>query len=127
MAAQASPLAQIFQPLVVDEVIPEDTQPYAGTRDAVSYGPASRRRLSSGITLQRMIQPSREGDTLAVQTPDQRSDVSWEPETAEETAEKEATLGSLEWERRLNALDKGQKRMEDLLGEIVSKLRGEGK
>jgi hypothetical protein len=126
MAAQASPLAQLFQPLIVDEVIPEVTQPYAGARDIVSYGPASRRRLSSGTTLQRMIQSSREGDTLAVQTPDQRSDVSWEPETAEETAEKEATLGSLEWERRLNALDRGQKRIEELLDEIVSRMRGEG-
>lgn len=126
MAAQASPLAQLFQPLIVDEVIPEVTQPYTGPRDIVSYGPVSRRRLSSGTTLQRMIQSSREGDTLAVQNPDQRSDASWEPETAEETAEKEATLGSLEWERRLNALDRGQKRIEELLDEIVSRMGGEG-
>jgi hypothetical protein len=119
--AQASPLAQIYQPLIVDEVIPEDAQPYAGTRDGVSYGPVSRRRLSSATTLQRMNQPSREGDTM-VQNSDQRSDLLWEPETAEETEEKEATLGSLEWERRLNSIDKRQKRIEELLLEVVSRI-----
>ena len=119
---QASPLAQLFQPVVVDEVIPEDGQPYAGTRDGVSYGPASRRRLSSATTLQKMLQPSREGDMM-FQSPDQQSDMLWEPETAEETEEKDAMLGSLEWERRLNSLDSRQKRIEELLTEVVSRLR----
>jgi hypothetical protein len=50
----------------------------------------------------------------------------WEPETAEETEEKEATLGSLEWERRLDSLDRRQKRIEELLVEIVHRMRGEG-
>jgi len=120
-AAQASPLAQLFQPLIVDEVIPEDTQPYAGTRDGVSYGPVSRRRLSSATTLQRMAQGSREGDTM-VQSSDQRSDLLWEPETAEETEEKEAMLGSLEWERRLDSIDRREKRIEELLLEVMSRL-----
>jgi hypothetical protein len=126
--ALASPLAQIYQPLIVDDrdMIPEDTQPHAGTRDGVSYGPVSRRRLSSATTLQRMNQPSREGDTM-VQNSDQRSDLLWEPETAEETEEKEAMLGSLEWERRLNSIDKRQKRIEELLLEVVSRMgQGEG-
>ena len=125
ITAQPSPLAQIYQPLIVDDVIPEGSQPYAGTRDAVSYGPVSRRRLSSGITIQRMAQPSREGDMM-VQSLDQRSDMFWEPETAEETEEKEATLGSLEWERRLDSLDRRQKRIEELLAEVVHRMRGEG-
>jgi hypothetical protein len=122
---QASPLAQLYHPVIVDEVIPEDSQPHAGTRDAVSYGPVSRRRLSSATTLQRMIQPSREGD---MQSSDQRSDLLFEPETAEETEEMEATLGRLEWERRLVSIEKQQKRIEELLTEVVSglhRMRGE--
>jgi hypothetical protein len=121
---QASPLAQLFQPIIVDEVIPEDTQPYAGTRDGVSYGPVSRRRLSSATTLQRMMQPSREGDAM-LHSPDQRSEMLWDPETAEETQEKDATLGSLEWERRVDAIDRREKRIEELLVEIVSRMRTE--
>jgi hypothetical protein len=69
-----------------------------------------------------MIQPSREGDT--VQSSDQRSDLLWEPETAEETEEKEATLGRLEWERRLDSIDRRQKRIEELLTEVVSRMSG---
>ncbi|KAI0270966.1 hypothetical protein BGY98DRAFT_1008270 [Russula aff. rugulosa BPL654] len=122
MMAQASPLAQLYHPVIVDEVIPEDSQPHTGTRDAVSYGPVSRRRLSSGTTLQRMLQPSREGDMIT-QSPDQRSDLLFEPETAGETEEKEATLGSLEWERRLDSIEGRQKRIEELLTEVVSGLR----
>ena len=121
-AALASPLAQLYHPVIVDEVIPEDSQPHTGTRDAVSYGPVSRRRLSSATTLQRMNQPSREGDTI-VQSSDQRSDLLFEPETAGETEEKEATLGKLEWERRLDSIDRRQKRIEELLTEVASGLR----
>ena len=104
--------------------MPEDTQPYAGTREGVSYGPVSRRRLSSATTLQRMMQSNREGDVV-VQSPDQRSDMLWDLETAEETQEKEATLGSLEWERRLDSIERREKRIEELLIEIVSRMRAE--
>ncbi len=122
--AQASPLAQLYQPVIVDEVIPEDSQPYAGTRDTVSYGPVSRRRLSSATTLQKMTQPSREGDTIVIaHSPDQRSDLLGEPETAEETEEREETLGKLEWDRRLESIEKRQKRIEELLNEVVSGMR----
>jgi hypothetical protein len=119
---QPSPLAQLYHPVIVDEVIPEDSQPPTGTRDAVSYGPVSRRRLSSATTLQRMIQPNREGDMI-VQSSDQRSDLLFEPETAGETEEKEATLGNMEWERRLDSIDRRQKRIEELLTEVVGGLR----
>ena len=121
---QPSPLAQLYHPVIVDEVIPEDSQPPTGTRDAVSYGPVSRRRLSSATTLQRMIQSNRdrEGD-MTVQSSDQRSDLLFEPETAGETEEKEATLGNLEWERRLDSIDRRQKRIEELLTEVVGGLR----
>ena len=59
---------------------------------------------------------------MAVQSSDQRSDLLFEPETAGETEEKEATLGTLEWERRLDSIDKRQKRIEELLTEVVSGL-----
>ena len=121
----ASPLAQLFHPLIVDDAIPENAQPNAGTRDGVSYGPVSRRRLSSATTLQRMFPPNREGDNAIVQSPDQRSEALWEPETAEETEEKESTLGSLEWARRLDSIEKRQQRIEELLLEVVSGIRVE--
>jgi len=123
--AHASPLAQLFQPLIVDDPIPEDAQLNAGTRDGVSYGPLSRRRLSSATTLQRMFPSSREVDNAIVQSPDQRSEALWEPETAEETEEKESTLGSLEWARRLDSIEKRQQRIEELLHEVVSGIRVE--
>jgi len=123
--AYASPLAQLFHPLIVDDAIPEDAQPNAGTREGVSYGPLSRRRLSSATTLQRMFTSSREGDNAIVQSPDQRSEALWEPETAEETGEKEETLGSLEWARRLDSIEKRQQRIEELLHEVVSGIRVE--
>jgi hypothetical protein len=69
-----------------------------------------------------MLQPSREGDMIA-QSPDQRSDLLFEPETAGETEEKEATLGSLEWEKRLDSIEGRQKRIEELLTEVVTGLR----
>jgi len=46
-----------------------------------------------------------------------------EPETAEETEEREETLGKLEWDRRLESIEKRQKRIEELLNEVVSGMR----
>ncbi|KAH9983891.1 hypothetical protein BJV74DRAFT_946355 [Russula compacta] len=122
---QASPLAQLFQPVIVDEVMPGDTQSYTGTRDGVSYGPVSRRRLSSATTLQRMIPPNREGDGGFVQSlsPDPRPEALWEPEIAEETGEKESALGSLEWARRLDSIERRQKRIEELLIEVANRMQ----
>lgn len=121
---QASPLAQLFQPLIVDEVIPEDAQPNVGTREGVSYGPVSRRRLSSATTLQRMVPPSREGDSTSafVHSPERRSE-SLEPETAEEAEEEESTLGKLELSRRLDLIEERQRRIEGLLIEVVGHMR----
>ncbi|KAF8273071.1 hypothetical protein EI94DRAFT_1795450 [Lactarius quietus] len=124
--SQASPLAQLFQPLNVDEAIPEGAYPYTGTRDGVSYGPASRRRLSSATTLLK-IPPSNRENEHEMSSPEQgstrsreRSGLLWEPETAEETQEQESTLGSLEWARRLDSIEKRQTRMEELLGDILA-------
>lgn len=122
--SQASPLAQLFQPVIVDEAIPEDTHPYARTRDVVSYGPASRRRMSSATTLHKIIPTTRESENEIMSSPEQgpgeQSGLLWEPETAEETQEEESTLGSLEWARRLDSIERRQKRMEDLLGDILA-------
>ena len=60
---------------------------------------------------------------MIAQSPDQRSDLLLEPETAGETEEKEAMLGSLEWERRLDSIERRQKRIEELLTEVVSGLQ----
>ncbi|KAH8983178.1 hypothetical protein EDB86DRAFT_3106522 [Lactarius hatsudake] len=118
--AQASPLAQLFQPLIVDEAIPEDAYPQAGTREGVSYGPATRRRLSSGTMLQRTAPANRENEIEIVSSPGERSGLLWEPETAEETQEEDSALGSLEWARRLGSIEKRQKRMEELLSDILA-------
>ncbi|KAH9169849.1 hypothetical protein EDB89DRAFT_1981646 [Lactarius sanguifluus] len=118
--AQASPLAQLFQPLIVDEAIPEDAYPQVGTREGVSYGPATRRRLSSGTMLQKTASANRENEIEIVSSPGERSGLLWEPETAEETQEEDSALGSLEWARRLDSIEKRQKRMEELLSDILA-------
>ncbi|KAI0050965.1 hypothetical protein FA95DRAFT_1554998 [Auriscalpium vulgare] len=147
-AAQAfSPLAQIFQPLVVDDnVIPEEDHPQTGTRDAVSYGPASRRRLStmkrpgSDFQQQQQQQQQSPGSPLGLsasplrkfptgESPGRRtlaessdSHSVGEIETLEQTEEKESTLGALQWARKLDGLDKRMRRMEELLSEIAKNL-----
>jgi hypothetical protein len=120
----ASPLAQLFQPLVVDEVIPENSQPYPGTQDGVSYGPVSRRRLSSATTLQKMVLSGQDSENVAGQSWAEQREASLEPETAGETEEKESTLGNLEWARRLDSIEERQKRIENLLYEVLRGMRG---
>jgi len=46
-----------------------------------------------------------------------------EPETAEETEEKESTLGNLELSRRLDSIEERQRRIESLLIEVVGHMR----
>ncbi|KAI0272571.1 hypothetical protein BC834DRAFT_353387 [Gloeopeniophorella convolvens] len=127
MTTHTSPLAQLYQPLVVDETIPEDGQPQAGTRDAVSYGPASRRRLSSATMLQRRVPSTGESGAQMAQSPEDSADGVQGPETVEETEEKESTLGSLEWARRLDSIEKRQRRIEELLSEIIRGMGSEGR
>jgi len=129
-----SPLAQIFQPLVVDDDIRQSVEPepsLLGIPSGVSYGPASRRRhsvmqRSAAVdhvtnTFQRF--PSM-GSYLSTQEghlssspdvdPERR-----EPETAEEVQEEElSTGGMMQWSKRLRNLEEGQKRIEDLLVSI---------
>ncbi|KAF7370601.1 hypothetical protein MSAN_00692800 [Mycena sanguinolenta] len=141
-----SPLAQIFQPLVVDDGgIPQDNgangqhnppaspigpvPPHAG----VSYGPASRRRLSSmhvrdqsghalhgpGHTRQSsgMLFPAGGGgDDPFYASPDQRTG---SLPTAEEVEENK----DVDWMRRLENMESRQERIEALLEEIAQAIR----
>lgn len=125
-----SPLAQIFQPLAMNDDIQEDAEPepsHLGIPDGVSYGPASRRRHSA---MQRS--PAADSATNVAYRypsmgtqhenqghlsigpevdPSQR-----EPETAEEVQEEESAAGGvMQWAKRLKNLEQGQKRIEDLL------------
>ncbi|KAJ7247668.1 hypothetical protein B0H12DRAFT_1124984 [Mycena haematopus] len=141
-----SPLAQIFQPLVVDDGgIPQDNVPHGQQNTpsspsapapppiAVSYGPAYRRRLSSmhvrdqsGHALQSsgharqnsgMLFPtSGERDDPFSTSPDERAE---SLPTAEELEENKDS----EWMRRLESMEARQERIEALLEGIARDLR----
>lgn len=124
-----SPLAQIFQPLVVDDDIPEEQAPHSSLSvPAISYGPASRRKLS-------VVQRSPAADSavqMARRSPMMDSQVSLsasleadsshaEPATAEEITEGQIheALPS-ELAQRLEKLEQGQKRIEELLIKLIN-------
>ena len=143
----ASPLAQIFQPLVLDmgDDMAEDEQPQ-DMRDAISYGPATRRRLTSiarrptaveqhssphpppATALRRFptaaaARPqSPSFGTPISESPDQHADTGSPSETAGQAEEKESTLGNMQWMKRLDEMDARQKRMEEMLLRIVKGL-----
>ncbi|KAA1475470.1 hypothetical protein DENSPDRAFT_426990 [Dentipellis sp. KUC8613] len=150
----ASPLAQIFQPLVVDERegAPGGEQLQAGTREGVSYGPASRRRLSSMIRRPTVDVPQQQSTALrrfptggsghglahgwssplSASPEQQRAERQAQtqaqaqvdgPETAEQTEEKEEGLGGVAWSKRLEEMEKRQTRIEALLEEIARGMR----
>ncbi|KAI0953934.1 hypothetical protein AcV7_007322 [Taiwanofungus camphoratus] len=136
-----SPLAQIFQPLVIDE---NHSDEHPGDHNAlVSYGPASRRRLSSmhrrfntashadpfsphpptGMKRFPNLSPVSRSGALTSQplseSPDAHS--SNEPmETAEEIEEGGAPPAS--WQKRLDNIEERQRRIEDLLLQLSTKL-----
>ncbi|KAJ6518806.1 receptor-activated Ca2+-permeable cation channel [Mycena sanguinolenta] len=142
-----SPLAQIFQPLVVDDGgIPQDNVPHgqhhppasptvpAHPPTGVSYGPAYRRRLSSmhvrdqsghafhgpGHTRQSsgMLFPAGGGgDDPFYASPDQRTE---SLPTAEEVEENK---DGGEWMRRLDSMEARQERIEALLEGIAQAVR----
>lgn len=149
----ASPLAQIFQPLVLDmgmgDDMAEDEQPQ-DMRDAISYGPATRRRLTSiarrPTTVEQHSSPHpppatalRRFPTAAAarpqspsfgtpisESPDQHADPGSPSETAGQAEEKESTLGNMQWMKRLDEMDARQKRMEEMLLRIVKGLNPKG-
>ncbi|KAG6919506.1 hypothetical protein DXG01_005096 [Tephrocybe rancida] len=162
-AAQSfvSPLAQVFQPLVVDEAIPEEPMDKAESSlvsrkatspvpvpAAVSYGPASRRRMSSMPGLRSQQQPSSPPLLHQLQTrkfpmlsksssppagtfmrsPDRITEA--EPPSSPETAsrameESQANhaMGGVAIERRLEEMEKRQERIEELLMQIAKDVK----
>lgn len=141
----ASPLAQIFQPLIVDDDIPEESENGSLSLNVpmgISYGPASRRKQS-------MMQRSPAAEVALARThrfPSMGShesrdahQVSTSPdpisesvgrgrgmETAEEAEEEEEDSGGMiRWMERLDKLEQGQKRIEDLLLRISENQAGQ--
>lgn len=129
-----SPLAQIFQPLIVDDDIPEEAEPsptHLGIPNGVSYGPASRRRHSimqrnpaaDSATNQQHRFPSigshHGGQEAQLSASPDAYPSEREPETAEEIQEEESSAGGMvQWAKRLQSLEEGQKRIEDLLVQL---------
>lgn len=138
-----SPLAQVFQPVVVDDEIPEEhaldkgvsLQPHSGSGHMVSYGPASRRRLSS------MHLASRRADSVvpasdSSQRPpfpvvDTRPEalavgpLSASPDRQPETVEQveENSGGLVELSERIKNMEDRQKRIEGILIQLSASLR----
>jgi len=138
MHSFTSPLAQVFQPLVVDDGLPENTNTPPGP--SISYGPASRRRVSSLQSVQR-----RHPESLTTQaqvnamkkftqrsTPVEQSILSEGPDQHSHDdllkTEAKIPLDSHErepsdWERRLEEMEKRQERIETLLVQIAEDVR----
>ncbi|KAJ6610203.1 hypothetical protein B0H10DRAFT_2438133 [Mycena sp. CBHHK59/15] len=145
LALEPGPLAQIFQPLVVDDgLISEETaheqdparaqaQHNIGSAPppGVSYGPAYRRRLSSmhvhapqsqvrhNQESARLLFPS--GDDPFSASPEERGISTESLPTAETVEENKDIDGSL-WTKRLQKMEARQERIEVLLEKIVQKL-----
>lgn len=142
-----SPLAQVFQPVVVDDEIPEEhafdkgvsLQPHSGNGHMVSYGPASRRRLSSMHLVSRRgadsaVQASDSSQRPAFPVVDTRPEVlvagplsaspNRQPETVEQMeGTKENSGGLLELSERIKDMEDRQKRIEGILIQLSASLR----
>jgi len=146
-----SPLAQIFQPLIVDDdLIEEEQDPARSLPDSrnpqyyvsstppqpqhlLSYGPASRRRLSSvnrrganepppARRFPLMDNPVSESphSDLSLQVPQLQEE---EIPTAEKILEGEAVNGSsAHWSLKMELMERRQARMEQLLQQLVDGL-----
>ncbi|KAF8216497.1 hypothetical protein K438DRAFT_2007356 [Mycena galopus ATCC 62051] len=128
-----SPLAQIFQPLVVDDGgIPQDNAAHgqhhpssspvgpAPPPTGVSYGPAYRRRLSSMHQSEgaRTLFPGGGGDDPFSASPDERAESLPTAGEMEENKENK----DVEWMRRLESMEARQERIEALLERIAQGL-----
>lgn len=139
----ASPLAQIFQPFVVEDPNEETTdQAPAG----VSYGPATRRRLMSQNIQRRMSVDShaspylmkrfptmptdkvassnKGGNGQVSESPDTLSDPK-EPETVKQVRvdEESDAIELNQWISRLDKMEQRQERIETLLSQIAKDVR----
>lgn len=147
-ATAFSPLAQVFQPLVVDEDPFRTTTNSAATNASgslfptgISYGPASRRRLTSIQSMHRgaheplqtqlQLNTGKKFPLIGRGSPKDREgpfkrDVSLErmPETVMEVKEQEGASGTnspgqMQWLERLTQIEQRQVRIEDLLSQIA--------
>ncbi|KAG2128545.1 hypothetical protein DEU56DRAFT_818870 [Suillus clintonianus] len=141
MTQSISPLAQVFQPLIMDD---EDDASKKGVPQStpaplISYGPASRRRLASMRSVRRPAD-SPNPIPIAQRRPpwpviNTRQEIldgpgplsaslqeSIHPETAEEAEEDSFEDGSMvRWVERMNRMEDRQKRIEDMLLELVGR------
>ncbi|KAG1808712.1 uncharacterized protein BJ212DRAFT_1484952 [Suillus subaureus] len=131
-----SPLVQVFQPLIVDDVDddPKEGTPHSAPAPLVSYGPASRRLAS----MQSMMRPDpipivqRRPPLPVINTrpeifdgpgsPSTSPQQSTQPETAEEAEESSFEDRSMvRWLERMKRMEDRQKRIEELLLELVGR------
>lgn len=139
-----SPLAQVFQPLVVHDNAPDTVSSTNGPTGpiAVSYGPASRRRLSSMQSMQ-----LRHPESLINQaqvnvskkfppksSPIEQSALWQRPDRAHGESlltERKPLIDSMEtndvgvseWTRRMERMEKRQERIEELLVQLTKDIR----
>lgn len=146
-----SPLAQVFQPLVVDEDRFKTTTNNATNAlfpTGISYGPASRRRLTSIQSMHRgaheplqtqlQLNTGKKFPIIARGSPKDREgpfrrELSSErmPETVTEVKEQEDASGTnnpgqAQWLERLTQIEQRQARIENLLSQIAKNI-GNGK
>jgi len=139
MQSLPSPLAQVFQPLVVDDNMPETINSAAGPAGpiSISYGPASRRRVSSMQSMKQWRHPeslinqaqanamkkfppkSSPVDQSALsESPGEGDSPLTEQKPPMDTAET-ANVGVPEWIKRIERMEKQQERIENLLVQII--------
>ncbi|KAF9223997.1 hypothetical protein BS17DRAFT_808316 [Gyrodon lividus] len=138
-----SPLAQVFQPLIVDDdvVVGGDNGGGGGLLQApvISYGPATRRRLMSIQSTNRYQSELSASTPIVPRKPFPVIDTRQEtlrglpsPElqlgipTAEQVEESnEEDGGMTEWLRRMRQMEERHKRVEDLLVQLTSNLQSQ--
>ncbi|KAI0034476.1 hypothetical protein K488DRAFT_45428 [Vararia minispora EC-137] len=142
----ASPLAQIFTPVTVPEEpappvpasVPVPTAENAALD--VSYGPASRRRRLSSVSGATRWPSEHQHSTAfrrfptggsaasvsasaAVALSESPGELRPLPKPLEETEERLESVGNVELDRRLEQIEKRQKRIEEMLEEIAAALK----
>jgi len=148
-ASYNSPLAQVFQPLVVDEET-DTFAPTSLTNGGLSYGPASRRRVTSIVPSRRPPDPllgqaqmnnamkrfpvtnsglSPPNPAKNIDVPAKRRGRSYDrslperPTIVEEVAElngRESDVASGMLAKRLDDIEERQQRIENLLNQLVN-------
>ncbi|THH05416.1 hypothetical protein EW145_g4818 [Phellinidium pouzarii] len=147
-----SPLAQIYQPLVVDDDLVDEQAPGPASPtqpNFLSYGPVTRRRLSSmhrfppmaPTDMQRRLNSSRGqlsqtfGDTMLEESPRSSHNMVHEetereeqsppvPETASQAVDQEGASGAIpQVASRLIRIEERQKRLEELIMQLSQDIR----